>query len=473
MPVNELTDTEYISRLITNPHKDWKAVQEDLNEITEELSIQIKVVSAHKQQWQWTRSDETFLLATPASRVGILAKLLHKIEGTKQELTRLGVRSAITKLFYKELACPDRKKELDNEVQGSLRVMDSQIKQLAIVMEEIQTHMQRADNEFRTGPCATQAEQVNVLFRRAFEQISSEEKQKMEEKFHQLQIQLDSQSAEIARLKEEKDQAARTKERSEDAELNDDEYFEQMTREVTVDEDLPPLASEDSDEEEGGDQSPEEHQQISQRVEERPPRDELNAVEEEEVTDGEMEEMEEVESTDGETEETGSTDGEVEELEQRCRILERRMDRLHEAFMKYPYRKKEHYSPRMPPEMRCAFCFVLGEHFSDSCPNVIKAMDRYELLRDEGLCITCLERCSMFDDCPYLHKRCYYCERVRGTPFEDLIEDFEHHTAVCGIPDLKERARERLNAARRDFREAVVELNHARRRRRRQPREER
>ncbi|KAK5983831.1 hypothetical protein GCK32_002189 [Trichostrongylus colubriformis] len=284
-------------------------------------------------------------------------------------------------LFYKKLACPDRKKELKNEVQGSLRVMDSQIKQLAIIIEEIQTHM------------------------KAFEHLTSEEKQKMDEKFHQLQIQLDSQSAEIATLKNVKDQAARTRERSEDAELNDDEYFEQMTRKVTVDEDLPLLASEDSDEEEVGDQSPEKQQQISQRVEERPSIEDLKAGEEDEDTYGEMEEMEEGESTSGETEETESTDAE----------------------------------------------------------------DHYALLRDEALCITCLERCSPFDDCPHLHRRCYYCECVKGTSFEDMIDEFEHHTAVCGIPDLKQQARERLNAARRGFREAVIEQNQDTRRRRGQP----
>ncbi|KAK6016390.1 hypothetical protein OSTOST_18127 [Ostertagia ostertagi] len=329
--------------------------------------------------------------------------------------------------------------------------MDGHTKQLAELEAEIGAQMQRAESDFRTGPCSTNAEQINALFRKAFETITSEEKQKMNEQFLKLQSQLDDQSNEIARMKDQQAQAAASvsQQKFGNIEPTDDEYFDQMTREVNETEEMPALAAEEPVVEEMEANDSQQHRQQGTQEVANPPRL-FQRVEER----GEEEISSDI-SKSGDD----SSEGEMEELERRCHLLERRMDRIHAAFLRFPYRKKEYQSPGIPEDKRCAFCWAKGEHFSESCPNVIHGDERTEMIDEVGLCRMCLELCSMERACPYTNKKCFYCERVRGTPFEEMSDGLDnHHSALCNIPNRKEEAREILNRARRDFKEAKMEL---------------
>ncbi|VDO21038.1 unnamed protein product [Heligmosomoides polygyrus] len=137
----------------------------------------------------------------------------------------------------------------------------------------------------------------------------------------------------------------------------------------------------------------------------------------------------------------------------------------------FPFRKREIQSPGMCPTLKCVFCEAEGEHFSDSCPIVTNGDERYSIIRDLSARYKCLEYCPAMwpedeqDDqqkkkkCPYKDKDCYYCKRLEGTTFEDLIPyDGGHHTALCNIPQKELLARVRFEREEDELPELLGEL---------------
>ncbi|KAK6029980.1 hypothetical protein OSTOST_03897 [Ostertagia ostertagi] len=205
--------------------------------------------------------------------------------------------------------------------------------------------------------------------------------------------------------------------KTENVEPTDDEYFEQMRREVAKNDEIPPLMEMNL-----------------------PPHEQRRPIEADEE--------------------------EIEEWGLRCRLLEDEMNCFQETYKNFPYRKKEHRSPGVHPGMMCAFCRVKAECFSDSCPNITDGDERYDIILNEGLCRMCLEMYHWEAECPRAQKPCYYCERVRGTPFDYMRHGIDHHTALCNIPNRKEEASVALKRAKEDSEEAFAESERKHRRRR-------
>ncbi|KAK6018280.1 hypothetical protein OSTOST_16147 [Ostertagia ostertagi] len=473
MAFNEMNDMEYYTRLMTNPHQSWSSVQQDLDNTQELLRIELKVADAYKEQWNWTRNDETFVLATPAAKFIILSKLLHKIHASKHDISRLGVRVVSTQIFYRSLGDDSTERTFEKEVQENLKTMDIYTKQLSSLMKEIETYMKRAENDFRTGPCSTNAEQINALFRRAFETLTMEDKDKTGQKIIELQTQLNIQSEELARMKEELAKRP-TSEPTQapvpmEVEMTDNEYFDRMINEVNEVEQPPELVSEESDEDERKQaevhmivrvEDQEQSDRVVVRVDESQQEEKEAVVRVEQVGHQERVVRVEDEEHGRRTKREEREDSEIEELKNQCRYLEQKVDFMHDVVRKFPYRKKEFVSPGMRKDRSCAFCKAEGQHFSDSCPHYVDGDERYEMMIDEGVCRYCLERdkCNYDNTCPYAYKECFYCSRLEGTPFEYMIIKDGHHTALCNIPNRKHEARTELDKAREELREVMTQL---------------
>ncbi|KAK5984627.1 hypothetical protein GCK32_022679, partial [Trichostrongylus colubriformis] len=147
------------------------------------------------------------------------------------------------------------------------------------------------------------------------------------------------------------------------------------------------------------------------------------------------------------------------ELERVIGNVQEEIDHMERAMDNFPYRKRESFSRGIRPLNQCCFCSVKGEHFSDSCPTVTDGQDRWEIMLERYFCQYCLNRCGMYDLCQYRYKECFYCERVRGTPFEYLIPREPHHTALCRVPDQRGRARARIEEAREELQRLLGELS--------------
>ncbi|EYC41317.1 hypothetical protein Y032_0573g151 [Ancylostoma ceylanicum] len=123
-------------------------------------------------------------------------------------------------------------------------------------------------------------------------------------------------------------------------------------------------------------------------------------------------------------------------------------------FESFTFRKREEFSPGIEPDIKCAFCGIYGEHFSDSCPRIQNGDTRLDIIRGRLLCVYCLEDCPSSSTCKYKRRQCWYCNRVKGTAFEDLIpHDNDHHRSLCTIPDKKQIAMRRITPAKRELAE--------------------
>ncbi|VDP15334.1 unnamed protein product [Heligmosomoides polygyrus] len=134
-------------------------------------------------------------------------------------------------------------------------------------------------------------------------------------------------------------------------------------------------------------------------------------------------------------------DGREAELLGRIQAVESRIQRMRMQLLRFPFRKSERISPGMHPELSCAFCGEVGMHYSESCPTITNGDERYDIILWSSACFRCLEFCPGGEKCKYAHRRCFYCQKLEGTEFQDLIpRDEGHHSALCNVPHKKERA---------------------------------
>ncbi|KAK6046562.1 hypothetical protein COOONC_15932 [Cooperia oncophora] len=89
--------------------------------------------------------------------------------------------------------------------------------------------------------------------------------------------------------------------------------------------------------------------------------------------------------------------------------------------------------------MRCAFCRSVGRHYSDSCDEITSVTERRQMIEDRDRCVECLENCKGRQLCPKYYARCFHCG------------EFDHHSALCELPDRSEEVAERLARARRSL----------------------
>ncbi|VDP33382.1 unnamed protein product [Heligmosomoides polygyrus] len=455
-------DARYLARLLNNRQRQWPQVQDDLETIYNELQQQMRVALVNHSQWTHLSSDENFLLATPASKVLDTVKLLKGALSVREEIARLGTRYVVTNLLYRNATrgLPISQSDLDGKAERVIHLMDEQTQKLNADIFQMEKELHTAEKDLRTGPCSSNSEHVNALFRRAFDTLTANEKDKSEQRFQELLEKIEAQARELASLKqqiEEKDRIEKVEQPepvdvaiAEDnpvrVDLNDVVYWERMVEEVREpEEDAPPpaLVSDESDEDEEDDD-------LDLRSVADEEEDEAAVIEQEMIAQEEAREI---------------------ELRRRVEDLQNWVDRMRRDLRDFPFRKKEIQSPGMCPKLKCAFCEAEGEHFSDSCPIVTNGDERYSIIRDLSACYKCLEYCpAMWPDdeqddqqkrkeCPYKDKDCYYCKRLQGTTFEDLIpDDGGHHTALCNIPQKKLLARVRFEREEDELRELLGEL---------------
>ncbi|WKY03821.1 hypothetical protein Q1695_005071 [Nippostrongylus brasiliensis] len=99
--------------------------------------------------------------------------------------------------------------------------------------------------------------------------------------------------------------------------------------------------------------------------------------------------------------------------------------------------------------MRCAFCFAVGTHFSDSCPHVRNVDERrYRIARDNR-CELCLESiCRKGQFCKKFFQKCHHCSRSG------------HHSSLCDLPERSIVIRQRLEQARSSWQQCKNRLIH-------------
>ncbi|KAK6018471.1 hypothetical protein OSTOST_15939 [Ostertagia ostertagi] len=484
-------DTKYWSTFMVKQHYRWEAIKSDLDAMSEAFQQQISIASMIQLQWSYTQTEESFVLGTPAHKIRTVSKVMKDLILTRERISRMGVRFVCTLRFYKDqifIGKPKKpKEEWESEAEAALLQLDKNVKRFSAVIKEMEREMEQAEKDFNVGPCHTNAQHINTLFRRAFDNLTATDKDSAEKRFETLQQKLDEQSEEISRLKKALEPKQNT---AEDVEMTDDAYWSRMVEEVhDVDEanqvqtSPPELVSEGPDEEEeldfrsaAGDEEEamKKEDQLKvvcdekgERVVERVQADRVvERVSEgrhedrrqvqadrvvERVSEGRHEDRRQVQadrvvervSEDRHEDHREAPRRDERELEKLIQDVQKKIDHMERALKTFPYRKRETFSPGVKRTTKCCFCGVVGRHFSDSCPTITDGQERWELM---------LEKVFL----PILSEPMW--NRVKGTPFEFVIPSEHHHTALCRVPDRRGRARSRIEEAREELRQLLGEL---------------
>ncbi|VDP19750.1 unnamed protein product [Heligmosomoides polygyrus] len=189
------------------------------------------------------------------------------------------------------------------------------------------------------------AQHVNALFRRAFDTLTANEKEKSEQRFQELLEKIEAHARELASLKqqiEEKDRIEKVEQPEQvdvamaednpvraEVDLNNAVYWE-------------PLVSDESDEDKEDDD-------LDLRSVAEEEEDEAAVIEQEMIAQEEARKI---------------------ELRRRVEDLQNWVDRMRRGLRDFSFRKREIQSPGMCSTLKCAFREAEGEHFSDFCPIV-------------------------------------------------------------------------------------------------------
>ncbi|KAK6753679.1 hypothetical protein RB195_012956 [Necator americanus] len=132
--------------------------------------------------------------------------------------------------------------------------------------------------------------------------------------------------------------------------------------------------------------------------------------------------------------------------------LERELTEMERYLQVFPFRKLGDLSREVQGDIICAFCEAEGQHYSDSCAQVISGDQRLEIISIKGWYNYCLEDCPVNRQCKFAKRHCWYCRQLEGTVFVELIpRDGVHHRALCNVPNAKSEARSWILEAREEL----------------------
>ncbi|RCN36505.1 hypothetical protein ANCCAN_17616, partial [Ancylostoma caninum] len=135
----------------------------------------------------------------------------------------------------------------------------------------------------------------------------------------------------------------------------------------------------------------------------------------------------------------------------RRRRLREDLLQVEHVLRNFPFRKIGESSRGVESSVECAFCRRVGQHYSDSCPEVTNGDERYNIVRHGGLCKHCLDHCPP-DKCKFKPRGCWYCERNQSTIVGDLMpDDGGQHRALCNVPNARNTLRRRIEDIRRQL----------------------
>ncbi|WKY04272.1 hypothetical protein Q1695_005341 [Nippostrongylus brasiliensis] len=461
---------QFLARMWKREDLAWKNVENEMRKIRSDYSKESNKWTSTYYSWTELSSNTSTHPQACVMKFIVSEKLLRDCIVHRQVFARLAHQYITLGLVYQEEARQQSKatqEQLNNDVRGMMADFDDMLQKLEQTIAELEKVVHEKEATLRREPfrehvrpffdslwqsfenarrkdCEIQEkiyqleDQVNAYktqvaeferhtkahkegqarLKQAIEKCNQDEREARQE-VERLKTEVDSLKAEMARIRQQPDQGCEI-----EVGVSDEEHFIRMVEEVREAEPLELPADADDDQEE----------EMDLRSEDGSDDD---APEPEPAQPAQIEpQIEQDEDAEYARRET--------ELRQRVDNLQNRITRMIADYYRFPFRKSEWESPGIHPDLRCLFCGEVGRHYSESCPRVTDGDERYFIIRNMGACDYCMEFCR--GTCRYRFRRCFYCERVRGTMFEELMpEDNGHHSALCSIPGKKKRAKRMIN----------------------------
>ncbi|KAK5984288.1 hypothetical protein GCK32_017017 [Trichostrongylus colubriformis] len=125
-------DTRYWSTFMVTKHLQWEDIKSDSDCAYEVFQQQTSIASMIQLQWSYIRTEESFLLGTPAHKIRTVAKQMEDMMLTSVRISRMGMRYVCTLRFYKEHMFVGRsekpKEECERDAEATLLQLDKSMK---------------------------------------------------------------------------------------------------------------------------------------------------------------------------------------------------------------------------------------------------------------------------------------------------------------------------------------------------------
>ncbi|VDO43858.1 unnamed protein product [Haemonchus placei] len=427
--------------------QDQKQIRTEIDMAAISLQRQKKIATTLVTQWNHHKNEDSFISASAAEQMRLTSQLLRQAEVTKERILRMGTRYLIMDLWHEDMTewgdvsgyqrqvWLKRERDYAFGSRAIIELIKNQCEILNIAIEDMKAMLQRQEKELTESDRLTSFH-VQGILKKEIESLQEHLNHRSD--VDVLTKKVESQSLEIASIKS----SLRTVEVV--TAPTPIEQNEKSNQEVKLVELVEPEVRE---------------------VEERENYEDLELVEEDDDDDDEnhfkrmVNEVTDENVTGGnwsKDDEPASKSRRVEYYEplinSRIRIVQAKLRRMEEKVKCYPYRDRRDESLGIPLDRNCVFCDAIGIHFSDACPQFRDGRTRYEIIIQKKWCIHCLEGPERHRY-GYRFRKCWYCQRIKGTVFEDLCpnDNGYHHRAVCDVPDMKPIAQSRIEDTQREL----------------------
>ncbi|VDP09988.1 unnamed protein product [Heligmosomoides polygyrus] len=404
-------DLGYLYKYASIKNQTASGFENDLTLTLNALHRQIMTAGIVRVDWEQERGEEHLVLAEPAEQVFLLTELLRVAEQTDKKNVKLTTRCVLTDRLFEEKTAIGRlnsihrnawlKKPHDYEIDPK--------KDQRAAAEEVRKLQ---------GKLTAQDEELARL-RELIHAMKLDGNDAMEIEPSQRVVTIDDRYSSKRTVKTERGEAEP---------LGDQEYFERMVEEVQESDDLPGLV----DVSETDEENPEELEERLDKPGEHKPAQQVADEREEEELDEPEEEYVELESVHFESDN---------EIDRRPIYADPPHQWAQDRSIRWLSDQVEQLQQVL--HVLGAFCDAMGRHFSDSCPEATEGGHRRWIVNCKQLCNRCLGMC-LPNRCKFKPRKCWYCEKIRGTIVEDLIPADNHHRALCTVPDLRSVVRGRL-----------------------------
>ncbi|VDL67958.1 unnamed protein product [Nippostrongylus brasiliensis] len=427
--LDDYAEYNFWERVLNTRTSDWTMAKQALDQLMQQWELHKNAADSIQGEWNQFQQEEGSVNSNNVCRA---RKVLDQAKTEQEMLSRIGSRLISVSLMNIESAkkAGIEEEQVDAEARRILKNMRNEKRALQITVDEVSNYIKQMDQLQQDEIQQLRAEQERLLAQKAAMQATVENLNSKLQDFDNHKNYWKTRAVEAeqdhdrlrANLRELEEQYDKLKQEHRDLKEENERLIEQERQQPN----------------QGQERQPEQ-EQAEQPQQERQVHDQFL---DEPLNDDEYFHRLVVEQ-EGEPMEQDRQDDEI--VARQIRRVQRRLDQLERA-KQVPMRVFVEFSRNMDPVMHCIFCGIVGHHFSDSCPHVIDVHRRRNIVDQQRRCWQCLERCYEREQCPYANKLCKYCIRASGTILERR-EERRHHTALCHIPEDRERIGEQIERA--------------------------
>ncbi|EYC34095.1 hypothetical protein Y032_0001g239 [Ancylostoma ceylanicum] len=410
-------ETTFLQAFIQVSNPTAFSLETQLQAVLNAIHRQVKVGVTDRVQWTHMVGDATFLQAGPGEQILLKNRCLRTAMVTKERISRLGTWYILMDRIYEtqveagkipaerrqEWLRDGARQEHDARATSVLNLVKSQLSFVKTSIRNMQDHLTKCERKFYEAECRSRDQ---VLMKQLKEEWNTVEEKlttqvlELQDKRHEREKRIEQLEAKVSELEQvavedpsvpdergseervvsDRESSRGSRHSVEDRrvqDVEDAEYWERMMDEIKEDRSA---------------DSPEGPFRISKLIPISPA-----------ASDERPEPPPPPKSPKMDRSPISRWRG------MNTEMLEREVAEMERCFQVFPFRKLGDSSRGLQGDIVCAFCEAEGQHYSDSCAQVVNGDQRLEIINIRGWCKYCLEDCPVNRQCKFARKQCWCC----------------------------------------------------------------